>query len=80
MRVGWKGLGVEVVYGGGGEGGVGGLGGGELGFEAVEDGHELVDAGDDAMLFGEGGNTYWHIHDAWSRKLARSMRRTFDQL
>ena len=31
-----------------------GLGGGELGFEAVAEGHQLVDLGDDAVLLGEG--------------------------
>ena len=30
-----------------------GLGGGELGFEAVAEGHQLVDLGDDAVLFGD---------------------------
>jgi hypothetical protein len=30
------------------------LGGGELGFEAVAEGHQLVDLGDDAVLLGEG--------------------------
>lgn len=32
-----------------------GLGGGELRFQAVAEGHQLVDFGDDAVLFGEGG-------------------------
>jgi serine kinase of HPr protein (carbohydrate metabolism regulator) len=32
-----------------------GLGGGELGFELVAQGHQVVYSGDDAVLFGEGG-------------------------
>jgi hypothetical protein len=31
-----------------------GLGGGELGFEPVAEGQQLVDLGEDAVLFGEG--------------------------
>jgi hypothetical protein len=33
-----------------------GLGGGELDLQLVADGHQLVDLGDDAVLFGEGGS------------------------
>ena len=32
-----------------------GLGGGELGFQAVAEGHQLIHFGDDAVLLGEGG-------------------------
>lgn len=32
-----------------------GLGDGELDFQAVAEGHQLFDFGDDAALFGEGG-------------------------
>ena len=33
---------------------LGGLGGSENGFELVAKGHQLIDFGDDAVLFGEG--------------------------
>jgi hypothetical protein len=36
----------------------GGVGGGEAGLQAVEEGHQGVDLGDDAVLFGEG----WEDH------------------
>ena len=32
--------------------------GGEAGFQAVAQGHQFVDLGDDAVLFGEGGDGY----------------------
>ena len=50
---------MEVLDGGGREGNVGGSRGGEPLFESVEQAHQLLDAGDDAMLFGEGWDRDW---------------------
>ncbi len=33
---------------------------GEVGLEGVAEGHQLVDFGDDAFLFSEGWESYWH--------------------
>ena len=38
---------------GSGEAGLPGAGLGEVGFEAVAEGHQFIDFGDDAVLFGE---------------------------
>jgi|GEM_PF-3365362 len=38
-----------------------GLGGGELGFELVAQGHQLIDLGYDAVLFGE----RWETNNKW---------------
>lgn len=58
---------VKLVCGllddGVGEGLLGGLGGLEFGFEGVADGHEFVDFGDDAVLFGYGGNGENHFSE-----------------
>ena len=53
----------------------GGLGGGELGFEAVAEGHKLFDFGDDAVLFGEGWN--WDFECLDQAKVQVSLRCTF---
>ena len=74
MHYGWEVLddalpgGVEGFGGvGGGEGFEGGLGEagaevallGLLGLELVDERHELVDSGDDALLVGQGGEQQW---------------------
>jgi hypothetical protein len=35
-----------------------GVGFGEIGLEAIAEGHQFIDFGDDAVLFGERGNGY----------------------
>ena len=42
-----------------------GLGGGELGFQAVAEGHQFIDFGDDAVLFGE----WWDRNGHLSKRL-----------
>ena len=45
---------------GGGEAILLGAGLGEVGLEAVDEGHQFIDLGDDAVLFGEGRK--WNRH------------------
>ena len=40
---------------------LGGLGGGEARFELVAQHHQLIDLGDDAVLFGKGWKRYWEV-------------------
>src|ERR1017187_5734379 len=40
-----------------------GLGGGESGFQAVAEGHQIIDFGDDAVLLGEWGKGQRHGGD-----------------
>ncbi len=44
-----------------------GLGGGELGFQLVAQRHQLIDFGDDAVLFGEGWQGYCQCSDVRGR-------------
>jgi hypothetical protein len=42
-----------------------GLGAGELGFQAVAEGHQSIDFGDDAALFGEGEKGTGRLDALW---------------
>jgi len=56
--------GLEEVLGGG-------AGGGELRFQLVHQGHQLLHFGHDPALFGEGGAANW---SNFSKKVSRVMR------
>ena len=64
-----------------------GVGGGELRVELVAEGHQLIDLGDDALLFGEGwesknklvnifaGNSWYQTSRAFLQRLGKPMCR-----
>ena len=56
-----------------------GLGGGELGFEAVAEGHQLVDFSDDAVLFGERGDGDGQGEKVFRKKFTGAMGRSLHE-